>query len=208
MQFKVCGITDITQAQSLEAMGVQYIGFIFYPASKRYALEKINLSDLANFKPVVAKKVGVFVNAPLDELLQIVQQGGLDIVQLHGDESPDYCATVRAHVTTVKVFRVGASVPAFTEFESAADYFLFDTDSALYGGTGQHFNWELIKGSNIPKPYFLSGGIGPNDVQGIQVMEQTKAGKTLLALDINSQFELAPGIKNLEKIKTFIDEFI
>lgn len=208
MQFKVCGITDITQAQSLEAMGVQYIGFIFYPASKRYVLEKINLNDLANFKPVVAKKVGVFVNAPLDELLQIVQQGGLDMVQLHGDESPDYCASVRANVTTVKVFRVGAAVPAFAEFESAVDYFLFDTDSALYGGTGQHFNWELIKGSNIPKPYFLSGGIGPNDVQGIQVMEQTKAGKTLLALDINSQFELAPGIKNLEKIKTFIDAFI
>ena len=208
MQFKVCGITDITQAQSLEAMGVQYIGFIFYPASKRYVLEKINLNDLANFKPVVAKKVGVFVNAPLDELLQIVQQGGLDMVQLHGNESPDYCASVRANVTTVKVFRVGAAVPAFAEFESAVDYFLFDTDSALYGGTGQHFNWELIKGSNIPKPYFLSGGIGPNDVQGIQVMEQTKAGKTLLALDINSQFELAPGIKNLEKIKTFIDAFI
>lgn len=208
MQFKVCGITDIAQAQSLEAMGVQYIGFIFYPASKRYALEKINLNDLANFKPMVAKKVGVFVNVPLDELLLIVQQGGLDMVQLHGDESPEYCALVRAQVTTVKVFRVGAAVPAFAEFEQAVDYFLFDTDSTLYGGTGQHFNWELIKGSNIPKPYFLSGGIGPNDVQGIQVMQQTKAGKTLLALDINSQFELAPGIKNLEKIKTFIHAFI
>lgn len=208
MQFKVCGITDIAQAQSLEAMGVKYIGFIFYPGSKRYVLEKLALNDLANFKPTVAKKVGVFVNAPLDELLQIVEEGGLDMVQLHGDESPEYCALVRAKVTTVKVFRVGGVVPVFAEFESAVDYFLFDTDSALYGGTGQHFNWELIKGSNIPKPYFLSGGIGPNDVQGIHVMEQTKAGKSLLALDINSQFELAPGIKNLEKIKTFIDAFI
>ncbi|MFM1971982.1 MAG: hypothetical protein RL185_664 [Bacteroidota bacterium] len=208
MQFKVCGITDITQAHALEALGVQYIGFIFYPASKRYALGKLSLSDVANFKPVGAKKVGVFVNMELNELLQVVQSAGLDMVQLHGDETPEYCAAVRAQVQTVKVFRVGAAVPDFAPFKNVVDYFLFDTDSALYGGTGQHFNWELIKGSPIPKPYFLSGGIGPNDIQGVQVMEKTKAGKTLLALDINSQFELEPGIKNLEKIKTFIHAFI
>lgn len=208
MQFKVCGITDITQAQALEAMGVKYIGFIFYPASKRYVLDKLNLTELANFKPVVAKKVGVFVNMELEELLQIVNNAGLDMVQLHGDETPEFCAAVREHVKTIKVFRVGAEVPAFVPFENVVDYFLFDTDSALYGGTGQHFNWELIKGSTIPKPYFLSGGIGPNDIQGVQVMEKTKAGKTLEALDLNSQFELAPGVKNLEKIKTFIHAFI
>lgn len=208
MQIKVCGITDIKQAHALEAIGVQYIGFIFYPASKRFALEKLSLSDVANFQPVGAKKVGVFVNMELNELLQVVQSAGLDMVQLHGDETPEYCAAVRAQVQTIKVFRVGAAIPDFAPFENVVDYFLFDTDSTLYGGTGQHFNWELIKGSPIPKPYFLSGGIGPNDIQGVQVMKKTKAGKTLLALDINSQFELAPGIKNLEKIKTFIDAFI
>jgi phosphoribosylanthranilate isomerase len=208
MQFKVCGITDITQAHALEAMGVQYIGFIFYPNSKRYVLEKLSLTDLANFKPVAAKKVGVFVNMELAELLHIVNSTGLDMVQLHGDETPEFCAAVRQHVKTIKVFRVAAAVPAFAPFENVVDYFLFDTDSALYGGTGQHFNWELIKGTNIPKPYFLSGGIGPNDIQGVQVMEKTKAGKTLEALDLNSQFELEPGIKNLEKIKTFIHAFI
>jgi phosphoribosylanthranilate isomerase len=85
---------------------------------------------------------------------------------------------------------------------------LFDTDSALYGGTGQHFNWEIIKNENFHKPYFLSGGIGPNDLQGIEVMRKTKAGKDLAAIDINSQFESSPGIKNLEKIKTFIDAII
>ena len=208
MQFKVCGITNLEQATALQAMGVDYIGFIFYPASKRYVLEKLTLSDLATFKPVGVKKVGVFVNEPLDELLQIVASAGLDIVQLHGDETPEYCEAVRQKVQTIKVFRVGAAVPDFAAYEDAVDYFLFDTDSALYGGTGQHFNWELIKGSTIPKPYFLSGGIGPNDIQGIQVMEKTKAGKSLLALDINSQFELAPGMKDLEKIKIFINAFI
>lgn len=208
MQFKVCGITSIEHATALQAMGVHYIGFIFYPASKRYVLEKLNLADLANFKPVGVKKVGVFVNEPLDQLLQIVKSAELDIVQLHGDETPEYCAAVRQKVQTIKVFRVGAAVPDFVAYEAVVDYFLFDTDSTLYGGTGQHFNWELIKGSNIPKPYFLSGGIGPNDIQGVQVMEKTKAGKSLLALDINSQFELTPGMKDLEKIKIFINAFI
>jgi phosphoribosylanthranilate isomerase len=208
MQIKVCGITNLEQATALQAMGVHYIGFIFYPSSKRYVLEKLSLTDLASFKPTGVKKVGVFVNESLDQLLHIVQEAGLDIVQLHGDETPAYCAAVRQNVATIKVFRVGAAVPDFAAYEAEIDYFLFDTDSILYGGTGQHFNWELIKGSNIPKPYFLSGGIGPNDIQGIQVMEKTKAGKTLLALDINSQFELTPGMKDLEKIKIFINAFI
>jgi phosphoribosylanthranilate isomerase len=189
-------------------MGVHYIGFIFYPSSKRYVLDKLSLADIANFKPADAKKVGVFVNEPLEQLLEIAQAASLDLVQLHGDESPEYCATLRQKVETIKVFRVGAVVPDFTAYESVVDYFLFDTDSTLYGGTGQHFNWELIKGSTIPKPFFLSGGIGPNDVQGVKVMEKTKAGKSLLALDINSQFELAPGMKDLEKIKIFINAFI
>jgi len=148
------------------------------------------------------------VNMELEALLHIVNSAGLDMVQLHGDETPEFCKAVREHVKTIKVFRVGAEVPAFVPFENVVDYFLFDTDSVLYGGTGQHFNWELIKGSTIPTPYFLSGGIGPNDIQGVQVMEKTKAGKTLEALDLNSQFELAPGVKNLEKIKTFIHAFI
>ena len=208
MQFKVCGIANMEQAQALEAMGVHYIGFIFYPASKRYVLANLSLNDLVNFKPTNAKKVGVFVNEPLEQLLSIVKEAGLDMVQLHGDEDADYCAMVKKQVTVVKVFRVGGALPKFEDFENVADYFLFDTDSKMYGGTGQHFNWELIKGSNINKPYFLSGGIGPNDIQGVQIMEQTKAGKTLAALDLNSQFELEPGIKNLEKIKTFINAFI
>lgn len=208
MQFKVCGITSIAEATELQAMGVHYIGFIFYPASKRYVLAKLSLADIANFNPAGVKKVGVFVNEPLDHLLQMVDEAGLDLVQLHGDETPEYCAAVRQKVETIKVFRVGAAVPDYAPYETVVDYFLFDTDSALYGGTGQHFNWELIKGSTIPKPFFLSGGIGPNDVQGVQVMEKTKAGKTLHALDINSQFEIAPGCKNLEKIKIFINAFI
>ena len=205
MQFKVCGITTVDQANLLDVMGVHYVGFIFYPASKRYVLAKLTLNDLALFRPARAKKVGVFVNEPLDQLLNIVNKAGLDMVQLHGDEDVTYCAAVEKIIPVIKVFRVGGLLPDFVPFEQVASYFLFDTDSKTYGGTGQHFNWELLKNTPIPKPYFLSGGIGPNDEQGIIVLKNTTAGKTLAAVDLNSQFETLPGIKDLEKLKTFIN---
>ncbi|MEY4098095.1 MAG: hypothetical protein RL170_939, partial [Bacteroidota bacterium] len=119
-----------------------------------------------------------------------------------------YCATIQEAFPVIKVFRVSKDLPNFTAFENVAAYYLFDTDSALYGGTGQHFNWELIKKTRFNKPFFLSGGIGINDVQGIQVLKAATAGKDLVAIDMNSKFETSPGIKNIELIKTFIDAFI
>jgi phosphoribosylanthranilate isomerase len=223
MQIKVCGITNINQAIALDAMGVNYIGFIFYAPSKRYVLGNLKLVDLKAFITKQAKKVGVFVNEPIDSIVHTVIAAGLDMVQLHGDEDETYCLTLKnkftelaekviavnqQRVEIIKVFRVGDKMPVIETYISIADYYLFDTDSKLYGGTGAHFNWELLKGNLIDKPYFLSGGIGPNDIGGIEVMQQTKAGKTLTALDVNSQFELAPGEKDLEKIKTFIHAFI
>jgi len=208
MQFKVCGITNIEQAEAITSQGVHYIGFIFYPSSKRYALSSLSLEDIAAFKPVNAKKVGVFVNETTEKLIEIATKAGLDMIQLHGEEDASYCATIQAAFPVIKVFRVSKNVPDFALFEKVASYYLFDTDSALYGGTGQHFNWELIKKTRFNKPFFLSGGIGINDVQGIQVLKAATAGNDLVAVDMNSKFETSPGIKNIELIKTFIDEFI
>ena len=208
MQIKVCGITNIEAANAIANAGANYIGFIFYPSSKRYALTSLSLEDIAAFKPVNAKKVGVFVNETTEKLIEIATKAELDMIQLHGDEDASYCATIQAAFPVIKVFRISKNVPDFALFENVASYYLFDTDSALYGGTGQHFNWELIKKTNFNKPFFLSGGIGINDVQGIQVLKVATAGKDLVALDLNSKFETSPGIKNIELIKTFIDEFI
>jgi len=216
LKIKVCGITDINQAIALEAMGVDFIGFIFYPSSKRYVFNKLNAVDLKNFNSPHTRKVGVFVNEPVESVVQMVINTGLDMIQLHGDEEPEYYIQLREklleasleQVDLIKVFRVGDKMPQLAPFNDIADFYLFDTDSKLYGGTGAHFNWELLKGNTIGKAYFLSGGIGPNDLGGIEVMKQTKAGKDLFALDINSQFEIAPGIKNIEKIKSFIDALV
>jgi len=206
MQVKVCGMTQMNQVVQLDAMGVAFIGFIFYPASKRYVLATNTLEDIANLQLTQAKKVGVFVNEPLASILSIIKTAKLDIVQLHGDETVDYCKRVQEKVSTIKVFRVGDVFPNFENYVSVVDYFLFDTDSQWYGGTGQHFNWEIIKSASIPTTFFLSGGIGINDVQGIHVMAGTKAGKTMLGVDLNSQFEEQPGVKQIEKIKKFIQD--
>ena len=208
MQFKVCGITIIEAANAIANAGANYIGFIFYPSSKRYALSSLSLEEIAALKPANAKKVGVFVNESVENVLDTARKAGLDMIQLHGDEDASYCATIQATFPVIKVFRVSKNVPDFALFEKVASYYLFDTDSALYGGTGQHFNWEIIKKTSFNKPFFLSGGIGINDVQGIQVLKAATAGKDLVALDLNSKFEISPGIKNIELIKTFIDEFI
>jgi len=207
MQFKVCGITSIEAANAIANAGANYIGFIFYPSSKRYALTSLSLNDIAAFKPANAQKVGVFVNETTEKVIEIATKAGLDMIQLHGDEDASYCATIQAAFPVIKVFRVSKNVPDFALFENVASYYLFDTDSALYGGTGQHFNWEIIKKTSFNKTFFLSGGIGINDVQGIQVLKAATAGKDLVAVDLNSKFETSPGIKNIELIKTFIDEF-
>jgi phosphoribosylanthranilate isomerase len=208
MQYKVCGITSIEGANAIVNVGANYIGFIFYPSSKRYALTSLSLEDIAAFKPVNAKKVGVFVNETTEKLIEIATKAGLDMIQLHGDEDVSYCATIQAAFPVIKVFRVSKTIPNFALFENVAAYYLFDTDSALYGGTGQHFNWEIIKKTRFNKLFFLSGGIGINDVQGIQVLKTANAGKDLMAVDLNSKFETSPGNKNIELIKTFINEFI
>ena len=208
MQFKVCGITSIEQAEAISSLGTQFIGFIFYPSSKRYALSSLSMEDIAAFKPTNAKKVGVFVNENIENVLDTAHKAGLDMIQLHGEEDASYCAAIQAVFPVIKVFRVSKDLPNFAAFENGTTYYLFDTDSALYGGTGQHFNWEIIKKTRFNKPFFLCGGIGMNDVQGVQVLKAATAGKDLVALDMNSKFETSPGIKNIELIKTFIDAFI
>lgn len=208
MQIKVCGITQMEQAEALTALPIQYIGFIFHAPSKRYVLNNLSLSDLKNFRPTKQQKVGVFVNEPLDAILDIIEQAGLDMVQLHGDESIEYCKAVQEKAFVIKVFRIGAMPPVTSNYEEVVDYLLFDTDTALYGGSGMHFNWELIKNMQFTKPFFLSGGIGENDWGGVEVLTKTKAGPSFFAIDINSKFEVSPGIKDLNKIKQFINERI
>ncbi|MGV3657443.1 MAG: phosphoribosylanthranilate isomerase [Chitinophagaceae bacterium] len=204
MKIKVCGITSVEQLSALEAMGVDYAGFIFYPKSARYAGEK--LAELQKeIETFSIRKVGVFVNEELEEVKRKIRRFGLAAVQLHGDESVEYCQALMPFAQVIKVFRLKGDEDVQTMLESfkeACHYFLFDTDTKGYGGSGKKFNWEMLEGAKVDKPFFLSGGIGPEDVEKIKTFQNP----FVHAVDINSRFETAPGQKDMKAVAQFVNE--
>jgi len=205
MRVKVCGITKAEQAIQLNAAGADFAGFIFYPPSARYAFKSMPSGEIKKLRNI--NKVGVFVNANIDDVLRTVDECGLYLVQLHGNESPRYCEKISQYITVIKAFRISTGddiVWKIKDYHDVADMFMFDTEGTSFGGTGKKFDWQLLKNANINKPFFLSGGIAPEDAEAIREFQQQPVAKDLFALDINSRFELSPGVKDLHKIKTFI----
>ncbi len=177
-----------------------YLGFIFYPKSPRFVKDY----PAVDF-PSSVKKVGVFVNASEREIGEKRISFGLDVLQLHGDESPELCHILKqSGVEIIKVFRVDENfdfeLPR--KYEDFVDYFLFDTATKDFGGSGKKFDWRLLKGYNNARPIFLSGGIGPDDSASILEIE----GLNIKAIDINSCFEIEPALKDVETLKRFISE--
>jgi phosphoribosylanthranilate isomerase len=201
IKIKVCGITELAQLQQLQQMQVAYAGLIFYEKSKRYAGKLEASADL--IRKLAIPKVGVFVNASKEEVLHKIDVFGLDMVQLHGDEDPEYCASLKTEVAVIKAFRIGDDERLETlvaPYSSACDFFLFDTHSEGFGGSGQSFNWSILEGASIANPFFLSGGIGADDVSKLKRFEHPM----LYAIDINSRFEKSPGVKDLDLVGEFI----
>lgn len=209
MRIKVCGMTRPEQVMQLDEMGVEFAGFIFYPKSPRYVFSHMSKEQLKKLKGQHINKVGVFVNTPAEEVLQMVDECGLYLVQLHGDESPRYCEKISNYVTVVKAFRMREGENILwraKDYQDVCDMFLFDTEGAGYGGTGKKFNWNILKGENVRKPFFLSGGIQPEDDDLLKEFAKESVAKDLFAIDINSKFEVAPGLKNMEKVKAFVNK--
>jgi len=206
LQIKVCGMTDPAQVTALGEMGVDYIGFIFYPASPRYVLGKISIEQV---KAITGpfKKVGVFVNADKEEVLQTVEAAGLDMVQLHGDEAPLLCEKIAENIPVIKAFRLLNNddvLYKIVPYREIVDYFLFDTNTQSFGGSGKRFDWDILKDLPLEKPFFLSGGISEEHLSDLQVFRKLNVAKSLISLDINSRFEKEPGIKDLDKIQAFL----
>ena len=210
MRIKVCGMTLPEQAGALEEMGATLAGFIFYPKSPRYMGSKISPEKMKQIKGKIAK-VGVFVNATYDDLMKTVEDYRLDMVQLHGDETPKYCEKIADYISVIKAFRLGENDNIewmVRPYQDVCDMFMFDTMGAGYGGTGKKFNWEVLKQSSISKPFFLSGGIEPGDEARLKEFSESPAARTLFAIDINSKFEITAGIKNMEKVKAFCEKLV
>lgn len=206
MRIKVCGMTQIEQVDKLADLGVTFAGFIFYPKSPRYVFKHMTTTQIRKENNV--NKVGVFVNAPVEEVLHMVDECRLHMVQLHGDESPKYCEKIADYVSVVKAFRLSDNDSVewmIRPFMDVCDMFMFDTMGVGYGGTGKKFDWNMLQGQTIGKPFFLSGGIEPGDEQKLKSFTNEPVAKALFAIDINSKFELAPGIKELDKVRLFAD---
>lgn len=207
MRVKVCGMTDLDQIRQLDAMGVDLAGFIFYPKSPRYVARRLSGEQVKKARLRLGK-VGVFVNSSYDDVMRQVDSYGLDMVQLHGDETPTFCDQLANYITVVKVFRLSDNDPIdwlIRPYQDSCDMFLFDTEGAGYGGTGKKFNWDTLKPAQIDKLFFLSGGIEPADVEKLLTFQREPVARKLFAIDINSKFETSPGIKDLKKIKTMLD---
>ena len=201
LKLKVCGLTQLVQIQKLIFLKVDFLGFIFYEKSPRFVLNHLSLKEISEINH--QGKVGVFVNETIEKIAEISEKANLNFIQLHGDEDEEFILRLRQklseNIKIIKVFRVGETFNfQFSIFNSLVDYFLFDTDSKAFGGTGKTFNWQIINKIEIPKPYFLSGGISSENLKNLKILNQKP-----LILDINSKFETEPGIKDLEKIKTF-----
>jgi len=209
MNIKVCGITQFKQLQQLEALNIDYAGLIFYKDSPRYMGDKITGKQVkdADFD---IKKVGVFVNPGYSELLDAIDEYGLDIVQLHGNETPEMCEELSAEVEVIKAFRIAGDESIDIDkmvmpYDAACDFYLFDTAGLKesFGGTGQQFDWNILKKAKIEKPFFLSGGIGPDDAQKVKAFKHLD----FFAVDVNSRFELSPGLKDMAAILKFLQAF-
>jgi len=203
MNIKVCGITEMKQLQQLEGLNIDFAGLIFYKESPRYIGDKISKTELkkADFD---LKKVGVFVNPEMIDVLDAIDEYGLDVVQLHGDESPEMCEDLSSEVEVIKVFSIRDGKEDIdkmvADYDAVCDYYLFDkaTDYTI-GGTGQQFDWGILTKAKIEKPFFLSGGIGVEDAAKIKAFKHPD----FFGVDINSRFEKEPGIKDMSKVLQF-----
>ena len=196
MIVKVCGITDNKNLQEICSSGIEMIGINCYAPSKRYIGTK-SLDDCS------AKRVGVFVNASIDEIKESITLHGLDIAQLHGDESPEFCLEVQKVIPIIKVFRVDKDFDwEDTKRYNFANFFLFDTKTIEYGGSGVQFDWSILDNYKLEIPFFLSGGIGPKDADSILSLEHNR----FIGVDINSRFETHPGFKDVNLVNNFLQE--
>ncbi len=207
MRVKVCGIAHEDQLTGLQAIGATFAGLIFYPKSPRYVLRHMTTSQIKKENNV--NKVGVFVNASIEEVLQMVDECRLHMVQLHGDESPKYCEKIADYISVVKAFRISETDNIgyrIQEYMSVCDMFMFDTEGVGYGGTGKKFDWNKLHNIAVGKPYFLSGGIEPGDVEKLKTFSILPEAKAMFAVDINSKFEIKAGLKDLDRVQKFIKE--
>jgi len=206
MKIKVCGMKHMNNILSVADLQPDYMGYIFYERSKRHFDGDIPDLDTA------IKKTGVFVNEELSEIIKKVKKYDLRAVQLHGDETVSFCKELKKNlgstIELIKAFSISEDFDfdALSSYKEACDYFLFDTKGKDRGGNGSLFNWKLLNKFHHQKKFFLSGGIGLEELEMLSEFLQTEAGQYCYAIDLNSKFESEPGLKKIEQLETFFKQ--
>lgn len=200
MKVKVCGMKEPGNIKELWKLPVNYMGLIFYAKSPRFA-EKIDPKDM-EVMPSYIERVGVFVNAEKEYIVRMIERYKLDLVQLHGTESVTFCKEINNIIPVMKAFNVSetSDFKQAEPYKDACRYFLFDTKTPHHGGSGIKFDWNILNAYKMDVPFFLSGGISPDDVEDVLKINHPM----LYGIDLNSRFETEPGIKNIESLKQFI----
>ena len=195
MVYKVCGMRNAENIREVSALGIDLMGFIFWPKSSRY------VSKPPSYLPTDCKRVGVFVDASLEDIRQHIHDYQLDIVQLHGHESPEFAKALKPAII-IKAFNIATAedLAQTIPYEGIVDFFLFDTKAQLPGGSGEQFDWSVLSQYEGTTPFLLSGGIGPDDAERIKTFHHERC----IGIDLNSRFELAPALKDVLQLKEFL----
>jgi phosphoribosylanthranilate isomerase len=203
MNIKVCGITQLKQLQQLDGLNIEFAGLIFVKDSPRYVGDGLDKDAVKN-ADFDLKKVGVFKNPEMIDVLDAIDEYGLDVVQLHGDETPEMCEDLSSEVEVIKAFSIDADTKDIdalvADYDAVCDYYLFDTKAdGATGGTGKQFDWKILAKAKIEKPFFLSGGISVEDIDKIKRFKHPD----YYGVDINSRFEKEPGVKDMAQVLLF-----
>jgi len=197
---KVCGMREAENIREVEASGVDWMGFIFWPKSSRY------VSEVPSYLPTKCKRVGVFVDASIGDVMSQTEAFGLDLIQLHGQESPSYITQLRPHLPAqtqiIKALNIATTsdLEAAKRYEGVVDYLLFDTKGKCVGGNGEKFDWSVLDDYAGSTLFLLSGGIGPDDAERVKAFHHPKC----IGIDLNSKFELSPALKDATKLQSFL----
>lgn len=203
MKIKICGLKDPENTRQISEANPDYMGFIFYPKSLRFVGEKFSKNTLETI-PKNILKTAVFVNESKENMLKIVRNYGFEAIQLHGNEPPEMCMQLKEEkVNVIKAFAIDETFDfnSLIPYETHCDYFLFDTKTPAFGGSGKTFDWTLLSQYQLETPFFMSGGLGIENIEEILNLKHSK----LQGLDFNSKLEDTPGLKNIQITNTVLD---
>jgi phosphoribosylanthranilate isomerase len=193
---------DAENIRDVESLGIDLMGFIFWPRSSRYVAER------PAYLPTHCKRVGVFVDETIETVCRLAADYALDYIQLHGHESPDYIRTLNAQCSVIKAFNIAtaADLAQTAPYVGLVDYFLFDTKGPSVGGNGEKFDWSILSAYDGSTPFLLSGGIGPDDAENLSSYLSVLDSRHCIGIDLNSRFERSPGLKDVATLRRFLTQ--